>query len=715
MTAHKTPNKLIYEKSPYLQQHAYNPVNWHAWNEETLKLAKAEEKPIFLSIGYSTCYWCHVMERECFEDEGIAKLLNDTFINIKVDREERPDIDRTYMSALQSLTGSGGWPMSIFITPELKPFYAATYIPPKAKYGRSGLEDIIAQISELWQSRRSEIYESADKVFQILDRKSYSYIDESRELSADVFGMLFKKADSLYDEENGGFGSGNKFPRPAALNFLLTYYYHTKDIRALDIVRYTLKKMRDGGIFDNLEYGFHRYSVDEKWRVPHFEKMLYDQAQISQLYFDAYLITKEKYYLVTAEQTLEYVSSRMTDSCGGFYSAEDAESAPDAGEPHIKEEGYFYLFEKYEIEELLSQPDAGIFCYAYGIFQKGNTIHDPHEVFGTRNVLYVCNDIFDTAKQFGISTEETEESLNRSLKILKEYRDTRTRPSLDRKILTSWNSHIISAFAKGYRVTGNRDYLMRAEKAADFLLKEMRGEDGSLYHRWIEGERKFDASLDDYAFFVKSLLDLYSAGFNPDFLRQAFVITDSAIKKFYDRKIGGFYDSDIRNPEIILKTKDSYDGAEPSGNSVMIENLLRISVLTGEKGYKEIAEKSLKQFYSQLEKSPFNSPYMVSDLYYLFNPPPEIVFTGNINNNDVKEMLDDVNKTFLPNLIIVHATTETGEALPVIKNIVKDFNNINFYICENYKCNLPVNDRKNLNLLLKQIKTLKASGENNDI
>ncbi|MGV8016559.1 MAG: thioredoxin domain-containing protein [Ignavibacteria bacterium] len=376
----KKPNNLIHEKSPYLLQHAYNPVDWHAWNDESLNLAKSLDKPVFLSIGYSTCYWCHVMERECFENPEIADMMNRAFVNIKVDREERPDLDRVYMTILQSITGSGGWPMSLFLTPELKPFYAATYIPPKAKYGRNGLEDVIAQIEKLWNSDKQKIIDSSEKIFETLYRNESASGDG---LGDSVFAKVFEQAERIFDYENGGFGSGNKFPRPAMLNFLLTHYHKTKDERALDMVTFTLKKMSEGGIFDNIDYGFHRYSVDELWRVPHFEKMLYDQAQIASTLFDAYSVTGKEIFRETGVKTLEYVKNFLTDKDGGFYSAEDAESAVSPDKPGDKREGFFYLWEKDEIDSLLGPEISKIFCYRFGVLHKGNTLFDPHNVFGT--------------------------------------------------------------------------------------------------------------------------------------------------------------------------------------------------------------------------------------------------------------------------------------------------------------------------------------------
>ncbi|MBK6538438.1 MAG: thioredoxin domain-containing protein [Ignavibacteria bacterium] len=407
-------NKLIHEKSPYLLQHSHNPVDWNPWNEETFALAKKENKPIFLSIGYSTCYWCHVMEREVFENEDIAKLMNEYFVNIKVDREERPDVDRVYMTALQSMTGAGGWPMSMFLTPDLKPFYGATYIPPKAKYGRSGFEDVITQIHEVWINKEKDVIESGEKIVNKLSELISSRVETTTDLSKELFENAFTAITKIYDDEYGGFGSGNKFPRPVVYNFLLDYFYHTKEFSAIDMVTFTLKKMYEGGMYDHLSGGFHRYSVDSFWRVPHFEKMLYDQAQLISTYINAYLTTKNKFFLFVAEDTAMYVLENLKHPEGGFYSAEDAESVIDINEPAVKAEGAYNLWLKDEIESILDEEDAKIFNFFFGIEIMGNTLNDPHEVFGKKNVLFVANDIYETAKKFGKTPEEVAEIIDDS-------------------------------------------------------------------------------------------------------------------------------------------------------------------------------------------------------------------------------------------------------------------------------------------------------------
>lgn len=697
----KKPNNLINEKSPYLKQHAYNPVNWYVWNSATFQLAKTLDKPIFLSIGYSTCYWCHVMERECFENFDIAALMNETFVNIKVDREEMPEIDRIYMSALQSMTGSGGWPMSMFLTPDLKPFYGATYIPPKSKYGRAGFEDLINQISELWKNKKDEIISSSEKITTLLDNTLKS---ENRNLEEGIFESAFVQCLNLYDEEFGGFGSGNKFPRPVILDFLLKYYYHTKETKALDMVTFTLKKMYEGGIFDNVDKGFHRYSVDRYWRVPHFEKMLYDQAQISNTYFDAYSLTKESSFLKAGNDTLEYVMNFLLDEDGGFYSAEDAESAISHEDPDKKQEGYFYLWGKDEVDNVIDKEHADAVNEYFGILHKGNTISDPHNIFESKNVLYKSEDLSETAGRNGISHEEAENVITNALARLKEYRNKRPRPFLDKKIITSWNSLMISAFVKGYMITGNKDYKHAAARAVSFIIYNLYDEkEEKLYRRYIQGEVKFEAGLEDYAFLIKALLDFHNISFSGKLLSIAKRLTELAIKKFYDTREGGFYDSEKRS-DIIIQTKEIYDGAEPSGNSVMADNLTRLFTIFKEDRYYELAEKIFTLFYSKAESSPFSSPYFLSSLFNFLKYNTSIILCGNLRSDLFSELHSTVIRKYLPNKNVIYFNNISAKLIPYLNEIVKDDNTDKVYLCENFKCNLPVSTANELNDLLNKIR-----------
>jgi uncharacterized protein YyaL (SSP411 family) len=697
-------NKLIHEKSPYLLQHARNPVEWNPWNEETFALAKKENKPIFLSIGYSTCYWCHVMEREVFENDEIAKLMNEYFINVKVDREERPDVDRVYMTALQSMTGAGGWPMSMFLTPELKPFYGATYIPPKAKYGRSGFEDVINQINEIWKTRESEILDSGDKIVSRIKDLIESRLNTARknELSKVTLTNAYSNIIKIYDDEYGGFGSGNKFPRPVVYNFLLNYYHHTKEFSALDIVTFTLKKMYEGGMYDHLSGGFHRYSVDSFWRVPHFEKMLYDQALLIITYIDTYLVTKNKFYLFVAEDTAHYVLENLTHSEGGFYSAEDAESAVDISEPENKAEGAYNLWTKDEIDKLLGEVNSKIFCFFYGIQIMGNTIHDPHEVFGKKNVLFIANDVFETAKEFEMTPEEIAEIIDQCRSTLLSARSLRPKPHLDDKILTSWNGLMISALARIYQVTNNKIYIESAEKACRFISDKLYNSNkGTLLHRYRDGDARFEGTLDDFAFLISGLIDLYETLFDVKYLEQALELNKIAINNFYDNDKGGFFDVTESSKDIILKTKDSYDGAEPSGNSVQIMNLLRLGYMTDKKDLIEKAEKSLDIFSEELNRLPFSSPQMLCALSFYLNSPKEIILSGNPEGKKLIEMINLIYETYIPNKVLLFASDEMKIVTKIIDKIVKDGNKDEVYVCENYQCNLPVNNAEDLRKLLK--------------
>ncbi|HMQ68411.1 MAG TPA: thioredoxin domain-containing protein [Ignavibacteria bacterium] len=693
-------NKLINEKSPYLLQHAHNPVDWHPWNEETFRLAKKVNKPIFLSIGYSACYWCYVMEREVFENEEIAKMMNEYFVNVKVDREERPDVDRVYMTALQAMTGSGGWPMSMFLTPDLKPFYGATYVPPKAKYGRAGFEDVITQIHDVWKNKEKEVIESGDKIVDRLNEFIEARSAKESELSEATLENAFINIKKIYDEEYGGFGSGNKFPRPVVFNFLLGYYYHTRDFSSLDMVSYSLKKMYEGGMYDHLSGGFHRYSVDNIWRVPHFEKMLYDQAQLVTTYVNTYLVTKNKFYLFVAEDTAQYVLENLMNKEGGFFSAEDAESALDHDKPGAKAEGAYYLWEKEELEEILTKDEAEIFNFFYGIQNMGNTLNDPHEVFGKKNVLFIANDIFDTAKQFGKNPEDIAEIIDECRSKLLRERIKRPKPGLDDKILTSWNGLMISGLANLFKVTNNDQFLLAGSKAVDFI-KDKLYKNNELLHRYRDGESKYDGTLEDYAYLINGLLDLYEASFEVEYLEFAIELNRSAIGKFYDNDNSGFFDVAENTEDVILKTKDSYDGAEPAGNSIQIMNLLRIGYMTDNKDHIEKAEKSLKLFSPELDRLPFSSPQMLCSLSFVLNSPKEIIITGDKKNEKTLELVKCVNEMFIPDKVVMNSSEEFIQLAPFVGKLITDITDSKVYVCENYQCNLPVDDIEKLKELLK--------------
>jgi uncharacterized protein YyaL (SSP411 family) len=694
-------NRLIQEKSPYLLQHAHNPVDWFPWGDEAFKKAKKEDKPIFLSIGYSTCYWCHVMEREVFEQEEIAKIMNDLFVNIKVDREERPDVDRVYMAALQSMTGSGGWPMSMFLSPDLKPFYGATYIPPTSKYGLPGFEDLIQQIHKAWNTRRLEIDISGDEIINHI-KNSLSHTVNKSIPGGDIFVKTFEQFKVGFDEEHGGFGIAPKFPRPVGLNFLLRYYRRFKENEALKIVVRTLMRMAKGGIHDHLGGGFHRYSVDRFWIVPHFEKMLYDQALLAISYIETYQITGDNLFADTAKDIIEYVSKKLTHKEGGFYSAEDAESfvklvnSIDPVNKGKKEEGAFYVWEKSEIMNSLGEKNAAVFCFYFGVGDKGNAPadSDPHNVFVNKNILWNAHSLSETSNKYEISTDEANRIIKESSKKLFDEREKRPLPHLDDKILVSWNGLMISAYAKAYQVFGEEKYLLNAKRSTEFILAKLYNDTGkTLLHRYREGEARFEGTLEDYAFFVQSLLDLYESCFEVRYLDYAIKLSDSMINIFYDVSEGGFFDISGNDKSILIKTKEDYDSAEPTGNSIAILNLLRLSQFTDNEEYHIKAQSSLEYFSPKMSEQPYSMPQIICTLDYYLNKPKQIILAGNRNDSVTKQMLNEVYKRFIPNKILICVSAENIPLqIPFLNLIIKKSNVTIAYICENYTCKLPVSD-----------------------
>jgi len=695
------PNKLINEKSPYLLQHAYNPVDWHPWGDETFKKAIADDKPIFLSIGYSTCYWCHVMEREVFENEKIAELMNSIFVNIKVDREERPDVDRVYMSALQSMTGSGGWPMSMFLTNDLKPFYGATYVPPASKFGMPGFEDLITQINTAWKTRRDEVNESGEKIIEHI-REASANKKTKTELNGEILLKGAQQFKNGFDEDYGGFGEQPKFPRPVGFNFLLRMYKRYDDDESLRMIVRTLFQMGRGGVYDHLGGGFHRYSVDRFWRVPHFEKMLYDQAQLACTYIDAFQITKDKHFAEIAEDILSYVKRVLTDIDGGFYSAEDAESYI-TSEKESKAEGACYVWEKEEIDKLLGE-HSEIFCYYFGIGQYGNAPagSDPHNVFVHKNILYIAHSLSETSNEFEKSTDEIHNIIEDCKKLLFEVREKRPLPHLDDKILVSWNGLMISAFARACQVFEKNEYLDSAINAAEFILSKLFDDKtNALLHRYRDGEARFEGNLEDYAFFIQGLIDLYETSFDEKYLVHAINLSKSMITNFYDEENSGFYDTSGKDKSILVKTKEDYDSAEPTGNSIAILNLLRLSQLTDNKDWFERAYNSILLFSGKLTKQPYAMPQMLCALDFALNKPKQIIISGEKDTFSIKEMLHEVNKRYIPGKILIFANSKIeSKVIPFLPAIVTKSDKTTAYVCENYTCQLPVRGAGELGKLL---------------
>jgi len=671
-------NRLIHEKSPYLLQHAHNPVDWYAWGPAAFDKARAEDKPIFLSIGYSTCHWCHVMERESFENEEIAALVNRFFVPIKVDREERPDLDRIYMTFVQATTGSGGWPMSVWLTPELKPFFGGTYYPPDNRYGRPGFAYIVQQIGNAWQNERQRIVESSDSVLNQL--RAHTEIEAGAVVLSDaVLESGFYVFRRTFDPEFGGFGGAPKFPRPVVYNFLLRYYHRSKNQEALDMVLATLRSMANGGVHDHVGGGFHRYSVDARWFVPHFEKMLYDQAQLAASYIEAFQITGDAFFASVARDILDYVLRDMTHPEGGFYSAEDADSVIDPARPDEKGEGAFYLWTKDEIGRVLGPDDAPAFCRQYGVEESGNVKEDPHGEFTGKNILFGQGDRPEGCLQ----------------KLLAE-RAKRIRPHLDDKVITAWNGLMISAFAKAAGALGEARYLEAAGRAADFILRRMYdAQNGALLRRFREDEAAIPAFLDDYAFFVQALLDLYEADFDVARIDLAVRLTARQRELFEDTAEGGFFSTAAGERDLVMRMKDDYDGAEPSGNSVAALNLLRLSWITDRADFRDSAEKTFRAFAAQMADNGAAVPEMLAAYQYSRADIQQIVLAPASG-----AFVEAIRRRFLPHSVVLAADNALARYLPVIGGMREVDGKPTAYVCRNYACQLPTTEAGRLAELL---------------
>jgi hypothetical protein len=688
-------NRLAQEKSPYLLQHAHNPVDWYPWGPEAFEKARGENKPIFLSIGYSTCHWCHVMERESFEDPGIADLLNRNYVPIKVDREERPDVDRIYMTFVQATTGGGGWPMSVWLTPELEPFFGGTYFPPESRYGHPGFASILTQIASAWAADRDQVVESArDMVEQLKRQVGFDALRAGAPaIDAGILDSGFQVFRRTFDSRRGGFGGAPKFPRPAVLNFLLRYHAGSKNREALDMALLTLREMAKGGMHDQLGGGFHRYSVDDRWFAPHFEKMLYDQAQLAISYLEAFQITGDRQYADTARRTLDYVLRDMTAT--GFYSAEDADSASDPAHPDEKGEGAFYIWTAGEIRTLVGEPAAGWFCCRYGVEDGGNVENDPHGEFGGRNILYQAHSLDETARQFGRTAEEVGAGLLRAEGILLEARSRRLRPHLDDKILTAWNGLMISAFALGGAVLDEPRYAGAARDAAGFLLSRMFDPaTGILLRRYRGGDAAVPGFLEDYAMLAQGLLDLYEAQFDMAHLEAAARLTEKQMELFEDRERGGFFGA-AADPALIVQVKEDYDGAEPSGNSVAAMNLLRLARMTNRAAFRESAERTLATFAPRLAAAPVALPQMLAACEFLLRGPREVVVVGERDGADTKALLRTLHGSFGPNrvtLLVDSAETrrKLAAGIPAVESMEKIGGRASVFVCTNYACQLPV-------------------------
>ena len=703
-------NRLAKEKSPYLLQHANNPVDWYAWGEEAFAKARKEDKPILLSIGYSTCHWCHVMEEESFENPDVARVINENVVPIKVDREERPDLDNIYMTAVQALTGSGGWPLNVFLTPEGKPFFGGTYWPPEDRWGRPGLVTVLRSVSESWQKNKQAILEQSEGLTELIQAHADAKADKTFSLGEKTLKSALGDLKSSFDPTYGGFGRGIKFPRSHSLSFLLRYEKRTGDKSALEMVEKTLAEMSAGGIWDHLGGGFHRYSTDSQWFLPHFEKMLYDQAILAKTYLEAYQITGKKEYARTARGIFEYVLRDLRDATGSFYSAEDADSLdPKAAK---KREGAFYVWEQSELVELLGEKNAEIFNFVYGVKPEGNVGQDPQGEFPRKNILFLSQSKETAAQKFKKPVEEIDAILEDAKKTLFAARSKRPRPHLDDKILTDWNGLMIATLAFGSRVLegrgdpSGRPYLDAAKEAADFILEKLVRKDGRLLHRYREGEASILATAADYAFFIHGLFDLYEASFETRYLKEAKRLTDEMVRLFWDEKTGGFFFTASDAEKLIVRQKEIYDGAIPSGNSFAALDLLRVGRLTMQKDFESNAQNLLNVFSGPIEQNPEAYPQMLIALDFALGPSQEIVIAGDSASEETISLLKSVFARFLPNAVVaLHPVEGSARAaaeslIPFMENQLPINGKPAAYVCKNYVCRFPVTESAELNKLL---------------
>jgi len=683
----KHHNRLLIEKSPYLLQHATNPVDWYPWGPEAFERAQKENKPIFLSIGYSTCHWCHVMKRESFEDLEVARMMNDVFISIKVDREERPDIDSVYMMVSQMMTGRGGWPLTIIMTPDKKPFFAATYIPKETRFGRMGMLELIPRISELWTTRPEEIFDAANKTIAAVQRASQHAPGD--ELDEATLKLAYEELSGRFDDEHGGFSNAPKFPTPQNLLFLLRYWKRTGNGKALEMVGKTLQRMRGGGIYDHIGFGFHRYSTDSEWLVPHFEKMLYDQAMLTLAYIESYQATGKREYAQTAREILLYVLRDMTGPEGGFYSAEDAESEG--------EEGKFYLWTEEEIYQLLEKKDADFAVKVFNIEKEGNF---TDEVSGRRsgtNILHLPKSLKKLSLELGISERDLRSRIEAIRQNLFTSREERIHPHKDDKILTDWNGLMIAALAKAAQVFGESRYAKAAKRAADFILENMRTSDGRLLHRYRDGQAALPAHVDDYAFLIWGLLELYEATFEVKHLQTALELNKDLSEHFWDNADGGYYFTADDSESLIVRQKDIYDAAIPSGNSVGMLNLLRLGRITADSHLEEKAAAIGTAFSGEVTRSPSAHTQLMIAVDFGVGPSYEVVISGNSDAKDTEEMLQALQRQFIPNKVVILRPTE--QELPGIDRLVRFTRNYpsidgkaTAYVCLDYSCELPTTD-----------------------
>lgn len=683
MATQQHTNRLIDETSPYLRQHAHNPVDWYPWGEEALTKAQAEDKPIFLSIGYSACHWCHVMAHESFEHEATATLMNQLFVNIKVDREERPDLDAIYMDAVVSMTNSGGWPMSVFLTPDGQPFYGGTYFPPQPRYGMPSFQQVLQSVAAAYRDRRQDVLVQAERLTQALQRTAYLGAQDGA-LGSELLDEAVGHLDEYFDREDGGFGSQPKFPQPMTLDFLMAYYQRTKNLDALYMAELTLEKMANGGIYDQLGGGFHRYSVDAIWLVPHFEKMLYDNSQLLRTYLHAWQITGRPLYRRIVDETIDYVLREMTAPTGGFYSTQDADSEG--------EEGKFFVWTPAEIEQTLGAHEAAIFESYYNVSERGN--------FEGHNILSVTRSAAKVAERFRIAAAEVERIVAEGRRKLFAVRETRIKPARDEKILTEWNGLMIHALAECGVVCEREDALQAAIHAADFILTTMSQADGKLYRSYKDGQARFNAYLEDYAAFIRALIALYEATFELRWLGEASRLTQLMFAQFHDPDNGGFFQTGADHEQLVVRRKDFIDNAIPSGNSLAAETLLRLSVLVGNEEYRRAANQIILTMKAAVVRQPTGFGRLLGALETLLSRRQEIALVGDPNHADTQALYQAVRQRYLPHTVVAAKRPGEESMLPLLADRDLVNGKAAAYVCENYACQLPVTSAAELNKLL---------------
>lgn len=680
-------NRLIHEKSPYLLQHAHNPVDWYPWNDEAFEKAAREGKPIFLSIGYSTCHWCHVMEKESFEDPEVAALMNEVFVSVKVDREERPDLDHVYMAVCQILGGRGGWPLTIIMTPDKRPFFAATYIPREKRYGQTGMLELIPRIGDIWKSRRKEVLASAAGIHSAL--KEMEKDMPGQDLDVAVLDAAYAEFENRYDKAYGGFSPAPKFPTPHNLLFLLRYWRRTGNTEALKMVEKTIRHIRWGGVYDHIGFGLHRYSTDREWLIPHFEKMLYDQSMFALACLETYQATGKRLYERTAREIFRYVLRDLRSPEGGFYSAEDADSEG--------REGKFYVWEEREIRDVLADDDADLAIRVFRVEKEGNFRDEATGRNTGHNILHTGRALTEIADELGISPAELTKKIDSIREILFDIRSSRVHPHKDDKILTDWNGLMIAALARGAQILGDPLYRSAAEDGARFILDQLRTNGGRLLHRYRDGESGIEAHLDDYSFFIWALIELYESTFESFYLKTALELNEEMIHHFWDQKAGGLFFTPDDGETLLMRKKEVYDGATPSGNGVAFQNLLHLARLTADSALEEKAFTLMRNFSGQIRQFPSGYTHFLCSVDFLVGPSFEVIIVGPPGAEETNAMIHALRSCYLPNRVtLFRSSVESSGAIDEVAEFAKQYTAIEgkatAYVCTAHACSAATTD-----------------------